>query len=153
MHTAKLNHQEPQQAEKIWQLFHNAYEIEAQVLGLQQFPPLGRTIDQITQASSTFFGGWLKTDLVAAIEIEDSGTEQIHINSFGVSPDHFRKGYGTTLLLDVLAELSWQRVTVATAVANTPALQFYKKHGFQPHEQWTTPDNFDMVTLYKGKLK
>ena len=145
MYTLKLNHAHPQQAKQIWQLFRSAYEIEAQVLGLQDFPPLNRTVAQIKDSHTTFFGGWQDSTLVAAIEIEGMGTEQIHISSLGVAPDHFRQGFGTKLLNNVLTHLSWQRVTVSTAVANSPALQFYRKLEFQPQEQWTTPDNFQMV--------
>lgn len=149
MRVSKLNHRDRQQAIQIWQLFQSAYAIEAQVLGLHDFPPLNRTIRHIQEATTSFYGGWQATELVAATEIEDLGEAQFHINSFGVSPDHFRKGYGSTLLDDVLALLCWRQITVTTAVANLPALQLYKKHGFHPEDQWTTPDNFQMVTLYK----
>lgn len=149
MHVSKLNHRDPQQAAQIWQLWQSAYKIEAQVLGLQNFPPLDRTVRHIQDASTTFYGGWQDAELVAATEIEDLDEKHFHINSFGVSPDHFRKGYGSKLLDDVLALLCWRKITVTTAVANLPALQLYKKHGFHPQDQWTTPDNFQMVTLYK----
>ena len=149
MRVSKLDHRDQQQATQIWQLFQSAYEIEAQVLGFQTFPPLDRTIRQIQDAPTTFFGGWQNSVLVAAAEIEDLGDAQFHINSFGVSPDHFCKGYGRKLLNDMLAELCWRQITVSTAVANLPALHLYKKHGFRPQEEWATPDNIQMVTLYK----
>ncbi len=149
MHTSKLNHTNLQQAEQIWRLFRSAYEIEAQLLDLQDFPPLNRTVVQIKDSHTTFFGGWHDSTFVCAIEIEGMGTEQIHISSLGVAPDHFQQGFGTKLLNDVLANLSWQRVTVSTAVHNLPALHLYKKHGFHTQEQWTTPENIKMVTLYK----
>jgi ribosomal protein S18 acetylase RimI-like enzyme len=147
MRVSKLNHRDQQQATQIWQLFQRAYEIEAQVLGLQNFPPLDRTVCHIQDAPTTFYGGWQTNELVAVTEIEDLEDAEFHINSFGVSPDHFRKGYGSRLLTDVLALLCWRQITVTTAVANTPAIYLYKKHGFHPQEQWTTPDNFQMITL------
>lgn len=149
MFISKLDHQNQEQATQIWQLFQSAYESEAQVLGLQNFPPLNRTIREIQEAATTFYGGWLDTVLVAATELENLEDAQFHINSFGVSPDHFRKGYGAKLLNDVLAELIWKKITVSTAVANIPALALYQKQGFCPQEEWTTPDNIHMVTLCK----
>jgi len=151
MRVSELDHHNQQQAIQIWQLFHSAYEIEAQVLSLENFPPLNRTILQIQDASTTFYGGWQDTELVAAMEIETLDDDHFHINSFGVSPDHFRKGFGSQLLNGLLDELVWQRISVATAVANIPALHLYKKHGFLPQKEWTTPDNIKLVTLYKDK--
>ena len=149
MRVSKLNHRDRQQAIQIWQLFQSAYTIEAQVLGLHDFPPLNRTVRHIQESTTTFFGGWQATELVAATEIEDLGDAQFHINSLGVSPAHFRQRYGSQLLIGLLDELVWQTITVATAVANLPALHLYKKHGFHLQGQWTTPDNFQMVTLSK----
>ncbi len=151
MRVSKLNHRDRQQATQIWRLFQSAYESEAQVLGLQNFPPLDRPVCHIQEAPTTFYGGCIGSELVAAAEIETLGDAQFHINSFGVLPDHFRKGYGSALLNDVLALLCWQQITVTTAAANTPALALYQKHGFLPQERWTTPDNIPMVTLLLEK--
>ena len=150
MRVSKLNHRDRQQAIQIWQLFQSAYTIEAQVLGLHDFPPLNRTIRHIQDAPTTFYGGLQATELVAAIEIENFGDAEFHIHSFGVSPDHFRKGYGSMLLTAMLALLCWRQITVTTAVANLPALALYQKQGFCPQEKWTTLDNIHMVTLCKA---
>lgn len=149
MDIAKLDHHIQHQAIQIWNLFHAAYEIEAQVIGLQNFPPLNRSIREIQEAETTFYGGLVNTTLVAAMEIEWCDDSHFHINGFGVSPNHFRKGYGSRLLNRVLDELNWQQVTVSTAVTNTPALNLYRKQGFLPQEYWITPDNVSMVTLAK----
>jgi ribosomal protein S18 acetylase RimI-like enzyme len=146
-----LDHHDQHQARQIWQLFQSAYEIEAQILGLKNFPPLNRTVRQIQEAPTTFYGGWQDDELVAGTELEGLDDDHFHINSFGVSPDHFRKGYGSQLLIGLLDELVWQTMTVTTAVANLPALELYKKHGFHFQKQWNTPDNFQMMTLLLEK--
>ena len=151
MRVSKLDHNNQPKASQIWKLFHSAYEIETQVLGLQNFPPLNRTALEIQEASTTFFGGWQDSLLVAMAEIEHIGVAQFHINSFGVSPDHFRQGFGSQLLTGLLDELVWQRITVTTAVANIPALNLYQKLGFQQHNHRITPDNFQMTTLLLEK--
>jgi ribosomal protein S18 acetylase RimI-like enzyme len=147
MRISQLNHHNQQLACQIWQLFQSAYKIEAQILGLQNFPPLNRSVRQIREAPTSFFGGWQESALVAAAEVESVSVSHFHINGFGVSPDHFRKGYGSQLLTGLLDALVWKKITVSTAVANTPALHLYQKYGFLPQEKWTTPDNFQMITL------
>jgi ribosomal protein S18 acetylase RimI-like enzyme len=145
-----LDHQNEKVASQIWRLFQSAYEIEAQLLGLQDFPPLNRPVKQIRQAETAFFGSWYEFALVAVIELEGVGTDWIHINSLGVAPTHFRQGFGTQLLNEVLELHPLQRFTVATAVANIPALHLYKNAGFYQQKHWTTPDHIHMVTLEKS---
>jgi len=147
MQITKIIHTDQKQAILIWQLFHDAYKIEAQILGLHNFPPLKRTIRDIQEAKTIFYGGWQASTLIAAMEIEAVNQKQFHVNSFGVSSTHFRQGFGSELLAGVLDKLDWRRATVSTAVANTQALNLYQKHGFQPQKQWTTPDNIPMMTL------
>ncbi len=153
MQISRLTHHDNRQAAQIWNLFQAAYEIEAQVLGLQNFPPLNRTIHQIQKAKTTFYGCCSNTRLVAAMEIDWCNKSTFHIDSFGVSPKHFRQGFGSKLLTGVLDELEWQQVTVATAVANAPARHLYQKHGFYPQKYWLTADNISMVTLLLEKSR
>jgi ribosomal-protein-alanine N-acetyltransferase len=67
------------------------------------------------------FGGiWLMVD-------------EAHITTFGVHPDHRRKGIGRRLLLqlaEVALELGSARMTLEVRVSNLPAQALYRSFGF-----------------------
>jgi ribosomal-protein-alanine N-acetyltransferase len=67
------------------------------------------------------FGGiWLMVD-------------EAHITTFGVHPDHRRRGIGRRLLLqlaEVALELGSTRMTLEVRVSNEPAQQLYRSFGF-----------------------
>jgi ribosomal-protein-alanine N-acetyltransferase len=67
------------------------------------------------------FGGiWLMVD-------------EAHITTFGVHPDHRRKGIGRRLLLqlaEVARELGSARMTLEVRVSNEPAQYLYRSFGF-----------------------
>jgi ribosomal-protein-alanine N-acetyltransferase len=68
------------------------------------------------------FGGiWLMVD-------------EAHITTFGVHPDHRRRGIGRRLLLrlaEVAIELGSARMTLEVRVSNTPAQILYRSFGFR----------------------
>jgi ribosomal-protein-alanine N-acetyltransferase len=67
------------------------------------------------------FGGiWLMVD-------------EAHITTFGVHPDHRRRGIGRRLLLElaeVALELGSTRMTLEVRVSNEPAQRLYRSFGF-----------------------
>ena len=67
------------------------------------------------------FGGiWLMVD-------------EAHITTFGVHPDHRRRGIGRRLLLElaeVALELGSARMTLEVRVSNEPAQRLYRSFGF-----------------------
>ena len=67
------------------------------------------------------FGGiWLMVD-------------EAHITTFGVHPDHRRRGIGRRLLLelaDVAQQLGSRRMTLEVRVSNEPAQELYRSFGF-----------------------
>ena len=68
------------------------------------------------------FGGiWLMVD-------------EAHITTFGVHPDHRRRGIGRRLLLrlaEVALELGSARMTLEVRVSNQPAQRLYRSFGFE----------------------
>ena len=67
-----------------------------------------------------FAGVWLMVD-------------EAHITTFGVHPDHRRRGIGRRLLLRLAAlsgELRASRMTLEVRVSNLPAQELYRSFGF-----------------------
>jgi ribosomal protein S18 acetylase RimI-like enzyme len=142
-----LDHQGPLAAE-ILRVLHASYRVEASLLGIADFPPLARTVEQVREAETVFLGSWHDDKLVGVAEVERLGPSTVHINSFTVDPSAFRKGVGASLLGYLLTVYGKDRVTVATAAANHPAIRLYEKLGFGLQHHWRQPQiEIDMVTL------
>jgi ribosomal-protein-alanine N-acetyltransferase len=59
--------------------------------------------------------------------------DEAHITTFGVHPDHRRRGIGRRLLLElaeVAIELGSARMTLEVRVSNEPAQRLYRSFGF-----------------------
>ncbi|WP_405600833.1 MULTISPECIES: GNAT family N-acetyltransferase [unclassified Pseudoalteromonas] len=118
----KLDNTNDRIAKAIFTTFQRAYTIEAQLIDVLDFPPLSRTVNDI------------KNDC-------------LDICSLTVDPDYFRKGIAHKLLESVLAITPVSRAIVETAVANTPAINLYKKHGFMEYKRWTPSHGIEKIAM------
>ncbi|MBT1063030.1 GNAT family N-acetyltransferase [Bowmanella sp. Y26] len=142
----KLEHSDKNVARDIYSVFQHSYKVEAQLLGVANFPPLARTADAIETAES-FFYGYMEGDCLAAV-IEISLTGQtLDIDSLTVDPAYFRKGIARKLLSYILTHFSFSQALVETAVENTPAIDLYQKQGFVEYKRWTPSHGIPKIAL------
>ena len=87
----KLDNADSEVAKHIFNVFQSAYKIEAQLIGVENFPPLSRSAHDIACSDTQFYGYFESTHLAAVIEITTSDT-QLDIDSLTVAPNFFRKG-------------------------------------------------------------
>ena len=147
MNIMKLDHSKSLEANQICRTLLSSYAVEAQLIGVTDFPPLRRTATEILDSRSVFYGYWYENRLAAVTEIEKDGENPPNIASFAVHPQFFRRGIGSELLQHIVLLLVSGRITVSTASQNIPAISLYEKHGFRNTGRWTTPDGIDMVTM------
>jgi ribosomal protein S18 acetylase RimI-like enzyme len=100
----------------------------------------------LKETDALFFGCREDGILAAATEITERDSE-LSINSLGVDPLYFRKGYASRLLSFVLDSFVWETAVVETAAANGPAIGLYAKFGFVEATRWQTADGISMVLL------
>jgi ribosomal-protein-alanine N-acetyltransferase len=93
------------------------------------------------------FGGiWLMVD-------------EAHITTFGVHPDHRRRGIGRLLLLslaEVAIELGSARMTLEVRVSNEPAQALYRSFGFRVSGRriaYYSDDGEDALVMTTPELK
>lgn len=134
-----LNHRTALEAEQIFYVFQHSYQVEADIVGVDNFPPLARTSKQIQQSTTSFYGFHSQQELAAVIEISLSDGK-LHINSLTVLPKFFRQGIASQMIEHVLKANSFSRATVETAVVNKPAITLYERHGFKEYKQYV-PDH------------
>jgi ribosomal protein S18 acetylase RimI-like enzyme len=145
----ELDHKSRLESKRIQELFFESYSIEAQLIGVDDFPPLRRTSTDICRAGSVFYGAFFGDELIAAAEIEQSDNKITNIAGFAVRPDEIRRGIGSEFLLFLIRSIRQTIISVSTAEKNIPAISLYQKHGFQLSKNWETPDGIKMLTFQR----
>ena len=127
----KLNIHDENEARRVLDLQHRSYRVEARLVGSDNLPPLKDTIATLQRCGETFYGFFAGEELTAVISHKRYG-ELLDIHRLFVSPDHFRAGRASALLLFVEnAETGIERTIVSTGSLNTPARKLYVAHGFE----------------------
>ncbi|MCO4798708.1 MAG: GNAT family N-acetyltransferase [Colwelliaceae bacterium] len=142
----KLDNSNTEVAKQIFTTFQNSYKIEAQLIGALDFPPLSRSVKDIENSTTLFYGFIEREALAAVIEIVING-EDLDINSLTVDPSYFRKGIADKLISYVLHKFNSSKAIVETAVVNTPAINLYKKHGFVEFKRWTPSHGIEKLAM------
>jgi len=142
----KLDNSNEAVANEIFTIFQNSYKVEAQLIGTKNFPPLFRSIKDIENSKTQFYGFSENECLAAIIEIaiED---KQLHINSLTVDPSYFRKGIAKKLINYVLENMDYSQAIVETAVVNIPAINLYKKQGFVEFKRWLPSHGIEKLAM------
>lgn len=142
----KLDHANQDIANQIFTVFQRAYKVEAQRIGVLDFPPLSRSSEAIKNAPTRFYGFSYNDCLAAVIEIEVEG-KRLDIHSLTVDPNHFKKGIADKLMCYVLDNIEFTDAIVETATANIPAINLYKKHGFVESKRWTPSHGIQKLAM------
>ncbi|MEL7534278.1 MAG: GNAT family N-acetyltransferase [Bacteroidota bacterium] len=146
MQIETLAHKEAHQAQAIWRLRQQSYQIEADLIEVADFPPLSRTWQEIAASPRLFVGCRFAERLVALAEYSiEHGI--LEISSLIVSPDYFRQGYADRLMAYLLALAAWTEAIVDTAQANQPAIGLYQKWGFVETNRWLPEHGIPLVRL------
>lgn len=120
-------------------LQQRAYQVEADIIRVSDFPPLQQTAAQLVHEQPNGYVYCLNEQLVGALTIE-----QETITRLVVAPEHFRQGIAKQLLRHALAKHRLH--FVSTAAANLPAIALYQQFGFQQINQ-VSRDAIVLVTL------
>lgn len=126
----KLNFEKFSLLEKAHQIQRDAYEVEAELIGSRNIPPLHETIEQLRDSEESFFGFFIGEELVGFIAVENEDG-LLRISRLVVSPVNFGKGVGSQLVQYILDhERHGQKIVVSTGEKNLPAKALYEKFGF-----------------------
>lgn len=125
-----IDHAEIEIAAAIHSVFQVSYQVEADLVGSDNFPPLQRSIQNIANSQTDFYGFYIDKILAAVMELERS-SNHFHICSLVVDPAYFRQGIGRKLITYAFDTHNPISATVETAAVNEPAIALYKKLGFE----------------------
>lgn len=141
-----LYHQKSAVAKQIYQTFQVSYAVEADLLQSDDFPPLKRSVKNITESNTSFYGYLSKDVLKAVMEIQFNQT-YVHIQSLTVNPMYFRQGIGNSLLNFAIDTFSSDKFTVETGLANIPAIRLYENFGFIRQKIWMTDFGIEKIAF------
>ena len=144
----KLDNKKIKVSKEIHSIFQASYKIEATLLQATNFPPLERTIFELSVSRNSFYGHYLNKDLSAVIEI-DNNSESTHIQSLAVHPRHFRKGIAKQLIQFILDYYRSKIFTVETGLRNKPAIELYTSFNFKESKQFDTNHGVRKIRLNK----
>lgn len=142
----KLDHSNEKVGNQIFTVFQSSYKVEAQLINACNFPPLSRSIKDIQNSETLFYGFTENGCLAGIIEIALEG-KHLRIDSLTVDPKYFKKGIAGKLISYVLDLFEFTEAIVETAVANEPAIKLYKKHGFVEFKRWTPSHGIQKLAM------
>ncbi|MEQ9405789.1 MAG: N-acetyltransferase [Cyclobacteriaceae bacterium] len=145
----KLLHSNIEIATQIYHVFQVSYQVEADLVGTNNFPPLKRSVQDIIRSDTDFYGYLSEGVLSAVVELELKESH-LHICSLVVHPDYFRRGIGRQLVYFALDSMNPETATVETASVNEPAISLYKRAGFSEERKYMTEVGIEKIRLFKG---
>jgi ribosomal protein S18 acetylase RimI-like enzyme len=131
VHLERLDLARGEIALAVLELQRRAYQLEADLIGSDEIPPLHESLDELQTSGETFLGGFVGGTLVGAISwrVKDG---LLDLHRLVVDPSHVRAGIGSALVRAALAaEPEAERAIVQTGAANEPAKRLYCREGFE----------------------
>ena len=138
-------------AEKVLNIQKLAYQVEAKLIDSDDIPPLKDTVETLQQCGEIFYGYFSKEELCGVISIKIE-TNEIDIHRLFVHPNHFKKGIAQSLLNVIESTSNAETIKVATGSKNIPAVNLYKKNGFEYVKEITVKEQLSL-TFFKKESK
>ena len=137
-------------AEKVLNIQILSYKVEAEIIGSYEIPPLRDTVNTLQHCGETFYGYYKNEVLCGAISIKVE-KDEVDIHRLIVHPNHFRKGIAQLLLNFIESKFEVETIKVATGSKNTPAVNFYKKNGFENIKEITVNERLSLTFFEKKR--
>ena len=141
-------------ARQLHGVWSRAYTQESTLLGLKDFPPLDRSVQDLQASTDHFIGAWRGDTLLGAValardaEPPPASAPPLAINTLIVDPAHQRQGVARLLMNAVLQQARGVALTVATGAANAPARALYAEFGFALYRRGSMgPEELPVVQL------
>ena len=129
-------------AAKILTLQKQSYNVEAEIIGYYDLPPLQEDVHHI-QSSKEVFLGWMVNGILTGVLSYEETDKSILIH-----PDYFRQGIAANMLRSLIVDQD-KPIYVCTAMKNTPAVRLYQQFGFEITNTFTPGDGLYLVQLEK----
>lgn len=140
------------EAQAILEVQIPAYQVEAEIIGFYEIPPLKDTLESLAECKETFLGYYIQDQLAGFISYVKVGVI-LDICRVAVHPSYFRKGVASKLLSYLLEQESADKVIVSTGAKNTPAKLLYQRFGFQEVKEIEVGPGVFLTSFEKDRTK
>ncbi|PAE18561.1 GNAT family N-acetyltransferase [Bacillus sp. 7504-2] len=116
---------------EVLELQKRSYQVEAELIGSNEIPPLKETLAQLKQCGEAFIGYFIDEELVGVLSFKIV-KDVIDLHRVMVHPAYFRKGIAKQMVEYI--EKKWESrpmMIVSTGAKNLPAIKFYSRLGFE----------------------
>ena len=145
-----LDHRDPIIASRIKDLQQESYAVESRLINYDRLPYLVQDANGIMTSGEIFIGCLLGNDLAGLMSFEKEDPRSMTICRLVISPSYFSRGFALRLLKFLEEQDPVTRyLYVQTAKKNHPAINLYKKGGFQLIREFSAPDGLKLVRLMK----
>ncbi|OIU71979.1 GNAT family N-acetyltransferase [Rossellomorea aquimaris] len=139
-------------ANEVLALQYESYQVEADIIGYGELPPLKDDVISLQNSGERFFGFYEKDQLCGAVSFKLE-KNIVDIHRLMVHPRHFRKGISKALLHHLEGEFKgMDAIVVSTGTKNRPAIHLYKNAGFKEVEEQEITEGL-RITTFKKMLK
>lgn len=142
-----LNIADEKTAAQVLEVQTPAYQVEANIIGYQEIPPLADTIQSLQNCEEVFYG-YFAPFLVGVVSYQIEH-QMLDIHRVVVHPHFFRRGIGKAMVQFILDNYKDKvdGFIVRTGKKNIPALKLYQQLGFREIEQVTITEQLELVVL------
>ncbi|MBB6453557.1 ribosomal protein S18 acetylase RimI-like enzyme [Salirhabdus euzebyi] len=137
-----------QAIERIIPVQKASYQIEADIIGYADLPPLKDSATDIQQTGESFYGYYENKELAGFVSYELEN-EILTVCRLAVHPNHFKKGIATALLHHLFLHQTARKVVVTTGKGNNPAILLYKKFGFEIWGEIPINEQLSLIKLVR----
>ena len=141
---------EKEDLKEILDLQYLAYQSEAALFGNKDIPPLKETLDEVIEEYDRGIVLKMVSDgrIIGSVRAyEKDGTA--YIGKLMVHPDHRRKGYGKTLLLEIENYFPGKRYELFTSTRSKDNIRLYESAGYRSFDQRSVDDELIFVYMEK----
>ena len=136
-------------AEAVYRIQKAAYQIEAELLGTDEIPPLQESFEGLQEVDELFIGFYQEQQLIGVLsyKIEE---QVIDVYRLFIDPSALRQGIGRKLLNYVCQQHeNCQKMIVSTGEKNQPAVHFYEAYGFEKESATLISENLTIFNFKK----
>lgn len=132
-------------------LQHEAFEIEAALIGTRELPPLQDDMVSLPAFRGSWITAWDGTSLVGAVAWTDDDRDGVaEIDRVMVHPSAHRRGIASLMVTAMLDRLPGYDVVVTTGSDNPPGIAMYAKHGFETVGEIEVPPGVRLTQLRRS---
>jgi len=145
----KIDLQEIVTAKRVLEVQLASYQIEADIIGFYELPPLQDTIDSLQKCDEIFYG-YFYNDVLAGIIAFKYINQILDIHRVAVHPRYFRLGIAGQLISfveEIVPDL--HKVVVCTGKANLLAVQLHLQNGYQKVRDIQIANNLTITEFEK----